>query len=463
MRIKNIAFSVILAAAVAAPSIAGTHAVADGTEHDFGEIVDYTMLFPVAAGADYTYYWDTFWAPRSHGIHHAQDIMAPKMTPVVAPRTGTVHYVNWSSNTSDPFPNPDRCCNLTIDHDDGWSTWFIHLNNDTPGTDDGLAWGIAPGIQPGVRVTAGQLIGWVGDSGNAENTAPHLHFELRDPEGTIVNPIAALDAAEWVDLSLTCQGEVITITGTSGDDVLEGTEGDDVIHGKGGDDLINGNGGNDLICGGPGDDVLDGGDGDDSLQGRAGADRISGGDGNDVLSGGVGDDLLKGGHGDDRLYGNEGNDDLRGNGGADILSGGDGRDTLSPGYGDDTAHGGRGRDRFLTSPGTNTLRGGTSLDVIDYRNATTGAAVDLALGTGIGRGTDNLHDIENVDGSPIADVLTGDGGPNVMRGFGGDDVLSGAGGDDTLNGGWGADLVDGGDGYDFCRRGTFIACESAPA
>jgi len=462
MRIKNIAFSVILAATVAAPSIAGAHPIVNGTEHDFGEIVDYTMLFPVAEGADYTYYWDTFWAARADGLHHAQDIMAPKMTPVVAPRTGTVRYVNWSSNTSDPFPNPSRCCNLTIDHDDGWSTWFIHLNNDTPGTDDGLAWGIAPGIQPGVRVRAGQLIGWVGDSGNAENTSPHLHFELRDPEGIIVNPIAALDAAEWVDLRLTCQGRVATIVGTMGNDLLEGTDGDDVIHGRGGDDVINGNGGNDLICGGPGDDILDGGDGDDSLKAHSGADQISGGEGDDLLSGGVGNDLLKGDRGADRLYGNEGNDDLRGNGGNDVLGGGDGWDTLSPGYGRDTVYGGNDRDRFLTGPGTNKLWGGTGTDVADYRTATTGAAVDLGLGVGFGRGADSLHDIEDIDGSQMADLLIGDEGPNVLRGFIGDDVLNGAGGDDTLIGGRGADVVDGGDGYDTCKYGTFIACESVP-
>lgn len=67
-------------------------------------------------------------------------------------------------------------------------------NNDTPGTDDGLGWGIAEGISKGTQVSAGQLIGWAGDSGNAEFTAPQLHFELRS-YGTAINPYPYLIAA----------------------------------------------------------------------------------------------------------------------------------------------------------------------------------------------------------------------------------------------------------------------------
>ena len=119
-------------------------------------------------------------------IHEGVDAYGNKMTPVVAAANGVVVSVNWAN---DPAHRPPIvCCALAVRHDSGWESWYSHLNNDTPGTDDGLGWGIAPGIDVGTRVVAGQLLGWVGDSGNAETTSPHLHFELHPPNGIPSNP-----------------------------------------------------------------------------------------------------------------------------------------------------------------------------------------------------------------------------------------------------------------------------------
>ncbi|MEX2236650.1 MAG: PQQ-dependent sugar dehydrogenase [Dehalococcoidia bacterium] len=89
----------------------------------------------------------------------------------------------------------------------------------------------------------------------------------------------------------TCQGEDVTIDGTSGPDTLTGTSGPDVIHGFGGVDVISGAGGRDLICAGTGNDTVKGGAGNDSLEGGAGDDELNGGLGNDLCFGGPGTDV----------------------------------------------------------------------------------------------------------------------------------------------------------------------------
>ncbi len=147
----------------------------------------YEMLWPVLSGGRGI---SPFGAPRDGGSRHhlGYDIIAPKMSPVVAVADGEIIHSRDDVGTED-------CCLLGLRHDDGWSSWYIHLNNDVFGTDDGQGWGIRPGIEVGSRIIAGEVIGWVGDSGNAEGTVPHLHFELRQPDGTPIDPAASLDAA----------------------------------------------------------------------------------------------------------------------------------------------------------------------------------------------------------------------------------------------------------------------------
>lgn len=120
-------------------------------------------------------------------LHKGADIAAPKLTPVYAVSSGVVTWI-LDERGGD-------CCAVAIAHSDGWTSYYIHLNNDTFGTDDGQGYGMAPGIEIDAEVDAGQLIGWVGDSGNAEETPSHVHFELRMPGNIAVDPVASLAQA----------------------------------------------------------------------------------------------------------------------------------------------------------------------------------------------------------------------------------------------------------------------------
>jgi Ca2+-binding RTX toxin-like protein len=143
-----------------------------------------------------------------------------------------------------------------------------------------------------------------------------------------------------IEVLVGCRGEIATIVGTVGDDVIEGTPGDDVIHALEGNDVIRGFGGNDLICGGLGADTIYGGAGDD---------RIYGCGGDDLLRGGLGDDRLFGGLGDDRLIGGGDDDRLKGGGGDDVLKGRAGNDRVIGGYGGDRMMGNRGDDVLVAN------------------------------------------------------------------------------------------------------------------
>ncbi|MBL8556278.1 MAG: right-handed parallel beta-helix repeat-containing protein [Phenylobacterium sp.] len=130
---------------------------------------------------------------------------------------------------------------------------------------------------------------------------------------------------------------VVSMTGTSADDlllggvtgnVMRGGEGDDVLQGSAGFDDINGNQGADTASGGSGDDWVVGGKDDDRLSGDAGDDLVYGNLGNDTCEGGSGDDTLRGGQQDDLLFGGAGDDYLSGDRGSDTLTGGAGADTF---------------------------------------------------------------------------------------------------------------------------------------
>lgn len=142
------------------------------------------IAFPVG-GDEYTI-TDSFGDCRGEDCertHEGVDIMAPKGTPVYAAADGVAEWVSTSQ---------ENCCRLQIDHGNGWATRYIHLNDDTIDSDgnyttDDQGWGIVDGIVDGTPITKDQLIGWVGDSGNAPEGVTHLHFELRK-DGVAIDP-----------------------------------------------------------------------------------------------------------------------------------------------------------------------------------------------------------------------------------------------------------------------------------
>ncbi len=146
---------------------------------------EYDIVFPVAAPYNYS---DSWGAPRSGGrTHQGIDIFAAKGTPVVAVADGTVTKVSIGERAGRY---------IVVRHNGGWRSYYLHLDNDTPGTDDGLGGAPADGIVVGAKVKAGDILDFVGDSGNAEETPSHLHFEIRDVTGFPTNPYPHLRAAE---------------------------------------------------------------------------------------------------------------------------------------------------------------------------------------------------------------------------------------------------------------------------
>jgi hypothetical protein len=112
--------------------------------------------------------------------HLGIDLMAPKLSPVYAVADGVVNRVAQS-------PRAGRY--LIVDHSDGWQSWYLHLNNDSRRDNGRADWGltVVDGLDEGAAVTGGTHIAYVGDSGNAEGTLSHTHFELHLGSRT-VNP-----------------------------------------------------------------------------------------------------------------------------------------------------------------------------------------------------------------------------------------------------------------------------------
>jgi hypothetical protein len=176
-----------------------------------------TLLFPVAGAATYT---DDFGDARSDGPPHpGNDLLATKKTPVIAVESGKVKF--WTTSAT-------AGCMLYLYGDSGTMYEYIHLNNDRTMRNDnrgkcvaGTAY--AKGLKDGARVTAGQQIGYVGDSGDANGIHPHLHFEVHPNGGDAVDPYPYLQSAQHLlffaklgtPFTLVLKGTVVSSTDAS--------------------------------------------------------------------------------------------------------------------------------------------------------------------------------------------------------------------------------------------------------
>ena len=120
------------------------------------------LIFPVSGKSNIGSYWGD---ARDAGgrKHEGIDVFASKGTPVVAVTDGYVLEV-----IEDGIGGKS----VTIQSDDySWRTYYAHLD--------------AQKVSKGQIVKKGQLIGTVGNTGNAKITTPHLHFGIYEPGGAI--------------------------------------------------------------------------------------------------------------------------------------------------------------------------------------------------------------------------------------------------------------------------------------
>lgn len=146
------------------------------------------LIFPVLGKFRYG---NDYGDPRGQGRHEGIDIMAPRKALAVAAEAGRVKYHFGSSRAG---------CMLYLHGVSGTTYLYVHLNNDRgTGNDNrgGCKPGVsfAPGLKSGTKVAAGEPIGFVGDSGDANGIEPHLHFEVHPGGGASTNPFTHLNRA----------------------------------------------------------------------------------------------------------------------------------------------------------------------------------------------------------------------------------------------------------------------------
>ncbi len=300
-----------------------------------------------------------------------------------------------------------------------------------------------------------------GGAGNDTLTGSSVYNVIRGgPGADVMNGGGGIDLLDYSDKSVpvavTLPAAGATATGQGDGDTisnfenLAGGSANDILIGNEQANSIWGGGGNDNVKGGAGDDQLFGEGGNDTLDGQAGADLMDGGAGSDLIdysqrTNGV--TVTLDGQANDGEPG-ENDNVITANGDNDIVRGGSGNDTFMGSAWADRFQGGPGDDSFWGGGGGDDFAGGTGWDTAHYDNVSAstnlnvsldGVANDAGPGEGDNVGSDNS--VEEVDGGPGNDTLTGNDQANKLVGNAGNDFLRGGLGADTLIGGANVDTL----------------------
>ena len=140
------------------------------------EIVITGFVFPVADPHTFS---STFGAPRSGGrSHEGNDIFAPVGTPLLASERGVIARMGVGTLGG---------TKLWVVGESGTQYYYAHLS------------AYAEGITDGTLVEAGEIVGYVGNTGNAISTPSHLHFEIHPDGGDAIDPYPLLHAVDLID------------------------------------------------------------------------------------------------------------------------------------------------------------------------------------------------------------------------------------------------------------------------
>jgi murein DD-endopeptidase MepM/ murein hydrolase activator NlpD len=135
-------------------------------------------VFPVAGLASFGDSYGAFRADVSGNWHHGDDLFAPLGTPVVAVAAGRLNRVGWEPIGGWRLWVRDRSRN---------EFYYAHLS------------GYSPLALRSKRVKAGEVLGFVGNTGDAFTTAPHLHFEVHPHELLYLHYDGAVDPTRYLE------------------------------------------------------------------------------------------------------------------------------------------------------------------------------------------------------------------------------------------------------------------------